>query len=46
MNFQTKEYPGAFTETITSHKNGSVFAEADYEEWIQSFDSADRADET
>jgi hypothetical protein len=44
MNFQTKEYPDAFTETISSHKSGSVFAEADYEEWIQSFDSADRAE--
>jgi hypothetical protein len=39
MNFQVKEYPDAFTETVISHKNGSVFAEADYEEWIQSFDS-------
>jgi hypothetical protein len=44
MNFQTKEYPGAFTETITSQKNGRVFAEADYEKWIRSFDSAGEND--
>jgi hypothetical protein len=45
MNFQTKEYPGAFSETITSHKNGSVFAGANYEEWIQSFDAPPRSSE-
>ena len=32
MNFQTKEYPEAFTETIISPKNGTVFEQTNYEE--------------
>jgi hypothetical protein len=44
MTFQTKEYLGAFTETIVSPKNGRVFAEADYENLIQSFDSPGEKD--
>ena len=42
MNFQTKEYPEAFTETIISPKNGTVFEQTNYEELNRSHDSADQ----